>query len=201
VVKIVEFDFAALVITPDDMTKSRGRKQQAPRDNVLLELGLCIGVLGRERTMVVYDRSADIKIPSDLAGVTLAGYQPHTSGNLEASLGAPSTQIEKIVMKLGLRKPPAPEPGGNELSQDSAADVPDQLFSEGKKRILRALFDEPAGRQIAHYVQHYRRPLEELQETGFVTQQSNIYTLTNLGNSTTAMYLRSVMTRLGRPAR
>jgi hypothetical protein len=101
--KANEFDFAVLVITPDDMTRSRGKKQQAPRDNVLLELGLFIGVLGRKRTMVVYDRSADIKLPSDLAGVTLASYQMYQSGNLQASLGAACTRIEATIKEQRLR--------------------------------------------------------------------------------------------------
>jgi hypothetical protein len=104
--KANEFDFAILVITPDDMTQSRGRKQQSPRDNVLLELGLFIGVLGRKRTMVVFDRSANIKLPSDLAGVTLAGYQMHSSGNLQASLGAACTQIEMTIREHRLRSAP-----------------------------------------------------------------------------------------------
>jgi hypothetical protein len=75
----------------------------------LLELGLFIGALGRKRTFVVYDRSANMKIPSDLAGVTLAHYQPHGSGNLVSALGASSTQIEGAVRELGLRR--RPEPG------------------------------------------------------------------------------------------
>src|SRR5260370_6782552 len=48
--KADEFDFAALVVTPDDMTHSRGKDQPSPRDNVLLELGLFMGKIGRMRT-------------------------------------------------------------------------------------------------------------------------------------------------------
>jgi hypothetical protein len=104
--KAEEFDFAVLVLTPEDMTQSRGRRQQSPRDNVLLELGLFIGVLGRKRTMVVFDRSADIKLPSDLAGVTLADYQTHSNGNLQASLGAACTKIEATINDPSLRGAP-----------------------------------------------------------------------------------------------
>jgi hypothetical protein len=102
--KAGEFDFAILVVTPDDMIESRGHVQQSPRDNVLLELGIFIGVIGRKRTMVVFDRIADVKLPSDLAGVTLADYQLHSSGNLEASLGAACTRIETTIKELGLRE-------------------------------------------------------------------------------------------------
>ncbi len=34
-------------------------------------------------------------------------YEPHSSGNLEAALGAPISRIATIVQKLGLRTPPA----------------------------------------------------------------------------------------------
>ncbi|MET0396393.1 MAG: TIR domain-containing protein [Longimicrobiaceae bacterium] len=101
--KLNDFDFAILVLTPDDMVESRGESQQSPRDNVLLELGLFIGGLGRERTFTVFDRTADLKLPSDLAGVTPATYQPHSSGNLEAALGAPSTKLKKSILHYGLR--------------------------------------------------------------------------------------------------
>lgn len=40
------FDFAVLVLTPDDVVTKRDKSKNAPRDNVLLELGLFIGILG-----------------------------------------------------------------------------------------------------------------------------------------------------------
>lgn len=42
------YDFAVLVLTPDDLVTSRGNSAPAPRDNVLLELGMFIGAIGRE---------------------------------------------------------------------------------------------------------------------------------------------------------
>src|SRR3954447_19463502 len=47
------FDFATVVLTPDDMIKSREVTTLGPRDNALFELGLFIGRLGRERTFVI----------------------------------------------------------------------------------------------------------------------------------------------------
>jgi len=98
-----QFDFAVLVLTPDDLVTSRDAAKQAPRDNVLFELGLFMGGLGRDRTFLVYNRKASLKLPSDLAGVTAATFEPHVSGTLESALGAAATKIEKHVARLGLR--------------------------------------------------------------------------------------------------
>ncbi len=97
------FDFASLVLTPDDLLKSRKGSSPSPRDNVLLELGLFIARLGRRRTFIVYDRSAFLRLPSDLAGVTSATFEPHASQNWQAALGAACTQIEIAVRDLGTR--------------------------------------------------------------------------------------------------
>ena len=101
--RVTDFDFAVLILTPDDLITSREKRQPSPRDNVLIELGLFIGAIGRERTFVVYDRLADIKMPSDLAGVTIANYQLHASGNLRSSVGAPSTLIKGRIREEGVR--------------------------------------------------------------------------------------------------
>jgi len=99
------FDFAALILTPDDLTTSRGEERQTARDNVLFELGLFMGALGRLRTFIVYDRSANLKLPSDLAGVAAATYRPHADGNMRAALGAATTDILQAVRKHGVRIP------------------------------------------------------------------------------------------------
>ena len=69
-----EYDFAAFILAPDDMTMSQDVTKPSPRDNVLFESGLFMAVLGRERVFLVYDQTVALKIPSDLAGVTLAPY-------------------------------------------------------------------------------------------------------------------------------
>ncbi|MBK9260275.1 MAG: nucleotide-binding protein [Polyangiaceae bacterium] len=63
-----QFDFAVLVLTPDDMTFTRKNKKNSPRDNVLFELGLFMGALGRDRTFIVYCRDKEIDLPTDLWG-------------------------------------------------------------------------------------------------------------------------------------
>ncbi|MEU5259898.1 TIR domain-containing protein [Amycolatopsis sp. NPDC021455] len=101
VLAVSRFDFALLVLTADDLTVSRGEERAVARDNVLFELGLFIGALGRERTFMIFDRSDPPGLPSDLAGITAATYTPHRNGNLIAALGAPCTKIRGVVEKLG----------------------------------------------------------------------------------------------------
>jgi hypothetical protein len=101
--RLDDFDFASLVLTPDDLIKGRKGSSPSPRDNVLLELGLFIGRLGRKRTFIVYDRTTSLRLPSDLAGVTSATFQPHASENWQAALGAACTQIETALRALGTR--------------------------------------------------------------------------------------------------
>lgn len=101
VLALNEFDFAILVLTPDDMIVSRDEKFQSPRDNILLELGMFIGRLGRERTYIVFNRDKDIKLPSDLAGVAMADYGDRQDGNIVASLGPPCTKIRYAIKSHG----------------------------------------------------------------------------------------------------
>jgi len=46
-------DFAVIVFTPDDRTESRKAETLSPRDNVVFELGLSFGRLGRERCFLI----------------------------------------------------------------------------------------------------------------------------------------------------
>jgi predicted nucleotide-binding protein len=99
------FDFAILVLTPDDLTQKRGSSQPSARDNVLLELGIFIGVLGRKRTFIVYPRDVEMHLPSDLAGVTPATFAASRSDdNIAAAVGAVCTKIKRELAQQGLRE-------------------------------------------------------------------------------------------------
>ena len=96
------FDFAIL-FTADVSVESRGATSNAPRDNVLVELGLFMGKLGRRRTIVIVDRSVDMRLPTDLAGLTFATYAPHHSGNYRSSVSAACIRIKDVIASLGPR--------------------------------------------------------------------------------------------------
>lgn len=60
-------DFAVFVFTPDDLTTIREKQHATARDNVIFELGLFIGAIGKERCYVVKPR--DPRRPTSQATV------------------------------------------------------------------------------------------------------------------------------------
>jgi predicted nucleotide-binding protein len=67
--------FAAFIATADDETTSRGARKLSPRDNIVFEFGLFAGRLGRDRTfLLVPDDLRDLKLPSDLLGITVGRF-------------------------------------------------------------------------------------------------------------------------------
>ena len=101
--QVQEADFAVLVLGPDDEVVSRNEKSDAPRDNVILELGLFIGALSHERTFMVIPRGCDIKIPTDLLGLTSVSYKSDDSNNLIALLGSACDEIREIITEVGVK--------------------------------------------------------------------------------------------------
>ncbi len=97
------FDFAVLLMTPDDYVVSRRSDAHGPRDNVLFELGLFMGHLGRSRTFVLHPVAPDLKIPSDLAGIVTAGHEwPRSDNNYCAALGAACDGMRQAIRDLGI---------------------------------------------------------------------------------------------------
>lgn len=97
------FDFAILVLTPDDWIQSRTVESLSPRDNVIFELGLFMGHLGRSRTIVLHQSGATVKIPTDLSGVTTATYDwPRKDRNHKAAVAVACDSISEVIRDLGL---------------------------------------------------------------------------------------------------
>ena len=95
-----EADFAALVMTADDVSVSRSVRKAAPRDNVVFELGLFMGSIGRERTFAILAEGVDLKIPSDLLGVTFLRY-PSGAAMTSDELKPVCKELLRIVSQLG----------------------------------------------------------------------------------------------------
>jgi CRP/FNR family transcriptional regulator, cyclic AMP receptor protein len=96
-------DFAALVLGPDDRVTSRSARYLAPRDNVVLELGLFIGAFGHDRVFVVVPDGMDLKIPSDLLGLTQLRYKPPAARLHVRRLAKVCQQLSQVITEKGPR--------------------------------------------------------------------------------------------------
>lgn len=94
-------DFALFVFSSDDQVTSRGKESDAPRDNVIFELGLFIGELGIKRTFFIKEHKMDLKMPTDLLGITPITYV--TEADLAKALSPACTELRAAINKLGSR--------------------------------------------------------------------------------------------------
>ena len=100
---LVDVDFAALVLSPDDEVISRGITSQAPRDNILFELGLFMGALGHTRTFLVHPRDVDVKVPTDLMGITPLTYESESREDLITAIAPACDEMRAVILSAGPR--------------------------------------------------------------------------------------------------
>ena len=93
--KIAFYDYAILIATADDVTISRKKKQKTGRDNVLFEFGLFVGGLGQNRVFYILEK--DIKIPSDLLGITLPFIPTQEDSKFSDSITDRIMEIKKHI--------------------------------------------------------------------------------------------------------
>lgn len=94
-------DFAIAIASPDDVIESRGKSAEVARDNVIFELGLFIGRLGRKRSLLLEPRGEEVKLPSDLKGITTIPYRPASGKDAPAVLGPACNRMREIILDLG----------------------------------------------------------------------------------------------------
>lgn len=101
-----ETDFGLFVFAPDDLTKIRGHAMATARDNVVFELGLFIGRLGRERSFILMPKDImDLHLPSDLLGINTATFdRPENPRLLVATLGAACNKVRRAIQQLSNSK-------------------------------------------------------------------------------------------------
>jgi len=154
-------DYGVFVFTPDDVSTIRDEEQRTVRDNVIFELGLFMGRLGRDRSFILMPRGVGFRLPTDLIGVTPAHYKPdRQDGNLQAATGSACNQIRKAMAKTG------PAPGQliiktakklRECNLRLVAEAENVLFITGSrsrdKKYLRAVEDRLRQKPL---LRHYR---------------------------------------------
>ena len=101
--KLTSADFSVAILSADDRIKSRGKTQVAPRDNTIFELGLFAGAIGRERSFIAVQNGVDIKIPSDLAGITTLRYSLQSGQRGKPNVQDACAKLESQIAVLGPR--------------------------------------------------------------------------------------------------
>jgi len=100
--KIVrEIDFGVVILTPDDKIERRDQRKFGPRDNVIFELGLLVGALGRHRVFMVQPHGIDMNIPSDLTGVNPITFVDGVLATIRTRLGPVCTELRTLFSRLG----------------------------------------------------------------------------------------------------
>jgi O-acetyl-ADP-ribose deacetylase (regulator of RNase III) len=103
-------DAGVFILRPDDLTESRGESRLTVRDNVIFELGMFIGRLGRDRTFILTPNRSAFHLPSDLIGITTAHYDADRFDRQpRAAVGPACSQIRQALRSIQRRTSPEPK--------------------------------------------------------------------------------------------
>ena len=78
------YDFGVFVATADDLTMAKGDKIVIePRDNVILEMSLFLGALGKYKSFLLVEKG--IKLPSDFDGISMPRFEAGDEDSIRAA--------------------------------------------------------------------------------------------------------------------
>jgi hypothetical protein len=134
---ILKFDFAVFVMSPDDRVLSRKRRSLAPRDNVIFELGMFVGRLGRRRVFWLTPRGeGGVKVPTDLLGISVISFDVNRSdGNMRAALGSACNKLRRSFESMKA------VPGGPNVAPIISGVVPTRDLKETVEKMVGQVRD------------------------------------------------------------
>ncbi|HJB26642.1 MAG TPA: nucleotide-binding protein [Firmicutes bacterium] len=92
-----DYDYAVVLCSDDDLVKKKGARKYIPRDNVLLELGMCISEFSLEHVMIV--KKDTISLPTDLDGIESICYNMEKDDDLDTIAGMICSSIMNHISK------------------------------------------------------------------------------------------------------
>lgn len=96
-------DFALFIFAPDDISLIRNRQHHIVRDNVIFEMGLFVGAIGKSRSFILKPRDVEMHLPTDLLGITPADYDATRSdGDLVSATNRACSLIKSEVDRIGI---------------------------------------------------------------------------------------------------
>lgn len=103
ITKSSEVDFALFIFAPDDIATIKSRNEHIVRDNVLFEMGLFIGAIGKQRSFILKPRDVEMHLPTDLLGTTPADYDSNRSdGDLVSATNRACSLIKTEIDRIGI---------------------------------------------------------------------------------------------------
>jgi len=79
------FDFGLFVATSDDLTVTNDRLVLEPRDNVILEMSLFLGALGRHKSFLLVEEG--VKLPTDFDGIYMPSFVRKDDDTIKRACG------------------------------------------------------------------------------------------------------------------
>lgn len=95
---LLNYEYGVFVFNPDDSVFSRGKLLSIPRDNVIFEYGMFLGKHTRKKAFFIVPRGVDIKLMTDVLGITCLDYDP-TNENLQSAVSDACDQIRELIQK------------------------------------------------------------------------------------------------------
>lgn len=77
------FDFGVFLATADDLTMQYDQLVIEPRDNVILEMALFLGAMGRDKAFLLVEEG--IKLPSDFNGIYMPQFKKDDAGSMKVA--------------------------------------------------------------------------------------------------------------------
>lgn len=96
-------DFAIAIAHADDVVITRDEQWPTVRDNVIFELGMFLGRLGRRRAFLMEQRDGDIRLPSDLAGLTTIPYRYQKGVEAMALIAPACAKLRELILSAGAK--------------------------------------------------------------------------------------------------
>ena len=98
-IQLEHMSFGIFVLGTDDYIYIRDQGYYCARDNVVFEMGMFIGALGRERTFFIVpcDTQKEYRIPSDLEGINYETYTLSNPDEKDVAVNVACTRIKRSI--------------------------------------------------------------------------------------------------------
>jgi hypothetical protein len=87
------FDFGVFIATADDLTLTNNKMVIEPRDNVILEMALFCGAMGRDKSFLLVEDG--IKLPTDFNGIYMPRFKKLEDNTIKTACDEYSSKIEE----------------------------------------------------------------------------------------------------------